>query len=93
MAIDDQHISPPNAVFQDAQASTMFLDRSWTWKERDSSIPSVIDEVNDNVQGWIPAASFPSEIHAELIKAERIPDPFVGFNEHEVQCKSISLTD
>ncbi|EIW52338.1 glycoside hydrolase [Trametes versicolor FP-101664 SS1] len=63
----------------------MLLDQSWVWKERDPSIPSVIDEVNSDTKGWTPATSFPSEIHAELIKAKRIPDPFVGFNEHEVQ--------
>ncbi|KAI0642837.1 glycoside hydrolase [Trametes meyenii] len=67
---------------------TTSLDQGWYWKERDPSVFSVIDEVGSVAQGqrgWTPAASFPSEIHCELIKAGRIPDPFKGFNEHEVQ--------
>ncbi|KAI8986300.1 glycoside hydrolase [Trametes punicea] len=78
------------------QAQTTCLDRSWYWKERDVSISSVVDEIDAFRQdrgdagvevkpGWAAASSFPSEIHVELIKAGRIPDPFVGFNEHEVQ--------
>ncbi|KAI0671265.1 glycoside hydrolase [Trametes maxima] len=69
-------------------AITTSLDEEWYWKERDPSVFSVIDELGSVVegrQGWTPTASFPSEIHCELIKAGRIPDPFKGFNEHEVQ--------
>lgn len=31
--------------------------------------------------------SVPSEVHVELLEAGLIPDPFVGFNEHKVQCR------
>ena len=61
------------------------IKHGWSWKERDLSIISVLDEVNSP---WTNAATFPSEIHVELLKAGRIPDPFKGFNEHEVQCES-----
>ena len=34
---------------------------------------------------WYPARTSPSEIHVELRKAGFIPDPYIGFNEHQVQ--------
>ncbi|KAH9891930.1 glycoside hydrolase [Cubamyces lactineus] len=72
------------------QAHTISLDRGWHWKERDTSIALVNDEIQLKTgalssKDWSPATSFPSEIHVELVKAKRIPDPFVGFNEHAVQ--------
>ena len=61
------------------------ISQGWGWKERDVSIASVLDEVGSL---WTDAAAFPSEVHVELLKAGRIPDPFKGSNEHEVQCES-----
>ncbi|KAI0717520.1 glycoside hydrolase [Cerioporus squamosus] len=58
------------------------ISQNWSWKQRDASIESVLDEVHSS---WSPATSFPSEVHVELLKAGRIPDPFLGFNEHDVQ--------
>ena len=60
------------------------LNKGWHWKERDAQ-RGVVDELED--ASWTAARSFPSEIHAELLKAGRIPDPFLGFNEHKVQCE------
>jgi beta-mannosidase len=37
---------------------------------------------------WLPTASFPTSVHVELLKAKRIPDPFVGVHEWDVQCAS-----
>lgn len=65
-------------------AATTPITQTWYWKERDASIASVLDEIDSS---WTSATSFPSEVHVELLKAGRIPDPFVGFNEHEVQCE------
>ncbi|EJF55724.1 glycoside hydrolase [Dichomitus squalens LYAD-421 SS1] len=62
------------------------ISQGWAWKERDASIASVLDEVSPTPsEQWMKAAAFPSEVHVELLKAGRIPDPFIGFNEHEVQ--------
>ncbi|KDQ11978.1 glycoside hydrolase family 2 protein [Botryobasidium botryosum FD-172 SS1] len=73
------------------------LNTGWSWKQRDPSIVSVLDEINSlnsaeptgdstgTRTSWRPAISFPSEIHIELLKAGLIPDPYVGFNEHKVQ--------
>jgi hypothetical protein len=36
---------------------------------------------------WLPAAKVPTSVHAELLRLGKIPDPFVGMNEWEVQCK------
>ena len=66
------------------------ISQGWGWKERDASIASVLDELNPDSY-WAKAAAFPSEVHLELLKAGRIPDPFKGFNEHEVQCESATL--
>ena len=65
------------------------LSQNWSWKQRDMAVASVLDELSSS---WSSATSFPSEVHVELLKAGRIPDPFIGFNEHEVQCEYISMT-
>ncbi|KAL1661316.1 glycoside hydrolase family 2 protein [Schizophyllum commune] len=46
----------------------------------DGSIPP-----NALAAAWYPARTSPSEIHVELRKAGFIPDPYIGFNEHQVQ--------
>lgn len=69
--------------------------QDWWWKQRDPSIVDVCGEVGqvsagdaDFRTGWKKATSFPSEVHVELLKLGAIPDPYIGFNEHAVQCKS-----
>lgn len=72
------------------------LDNNWTWKQRDTS-KNVLDEVEPSLNsasgkegllsGWISAQAYPSEIHVELLKKGVIPDPHLGFNEHQVQCR------
>ena len=39
---------------------------------------------------WFRASQFPSEVHVELLKRQIIPNPYVAFNEHEVQCEYYS---
>ncbi|PCH41492.1 glycoside hydrolase family 2 protein [Wolfiporia cocos MD-104 SS10] len=34
---------------------------------------------------WLPVHSFPTTVHVELIKHKRIPDPFIGLHEWDVQ--------
>lgn len=60
------------------------IAQGWAWKQRDPSVVSVLDELTSS---WKAATEFPSEVHVELLKAGNIPDPFLGFNEHEVQCE------
>ena len=71
------------------------LSAEWYWKERDAAgYESVVSETHQDPSrspSWSPARKFPSEIHVELLKAGRIPDPFVGFNEHQVQCMSFAI--
>lgn len=59
------------------------LDGPWYWKERSTQL-AVADETDAG--DWTLAHQFPSEIHSELIKAGQIPDPYISFNEHKVQC-------
>lgn len=69
------------------------VNQGWSWKQRNDSLLSVLDELNlpaqritDIQEAWTPVQAFPSEIHVELLENQLIPDPFVGFNEHKVQC-------
>ncbi|KAF8812399.1 glycoside hydrolase family 2 protein [Phlegmacium glaucopus] len=34
---------------------------------------------------WLPVSSFPTTVHVELLKLKKIPDPFVGLHEWDVQ--------
>ncbi|KNZ79844.1 putative beta-mannosidase B [Termitomyces sp. J132] len=34
---------------------------------------------------WLPTSEFPTTVHVELLKLKRIPDPFIGLNEWDVQ--------
>ena len=65
-------------------AVTSPIAEGWSWKQRDASVASVLGELAST---WTSADRIPSEIHVELLKTGRIPDPFLGFNEHEVQCE------
>ncbi|KAJ8089496.1 hypothetical protein PM082_014751 [Marasmius tenuissimus] len=80
-----------------AGVQTVGLDGyPWFWKQRDPIISNVLDEVpsssslsspdtdSKNIV-WRKAHSFPSEVHVELMKANLIPDPYLGFYEHDVQ--------
>jgi beta-mannosidase len=77
---------------------TLTLSDNWQWKQRDTNIANVLDELvqhtllvksdsKDTKSVWRKATASPSEIHVELLKAGLIPDPYIGFNEHKVQCK------
>lgn len=69
---------------------------SWFWKQRNPSILHVLDELEGPevtgqdlkpTAGWRIAQKCPSEIHVELMANGIIPDPYLGFNEHAVQCQ------
>ena len=36
---------------------------------------------------WLETASFPTSVHVELVRLKRIPDPFLGLHEWDVQCE------
>jgi len=69
------------------------VSQKWFWKQRLLSISNVLKELDmvegdDYQQAWKKTVSFPSEVHVELLKSGSIPDPYIGFNEHQVQCVS-----
>ena len=56
---------------------------NWSWKQLQPSDDSIHD-----TGGWSKAHCMPSEVHVELLKGGMIPDPYIGFNEHQVECKA-----
>ncbi|EPQ54903.1 glycoside hydrolase [Gloeophyllum trabeum ATCC 11539] len=72
------------------------ISSDWQWKERDTTTDPVTHELAakdfpsgpdkfDTRAAWRSATQFPSEVHVELIQLGRIPHPYIGFNEHNVQ--------
>jgi len=57
------------------------LSANWQLKQRDSARPILSDFESGE---WIPA-SVPGTVQQDLLAAGRIPDPFVGLNENDVQ--------
>src|SRR5579859_4479100 len=58
------------------------LTSGWEFKQLDDNQEAL--NVANSANGWLPA-TLPGSIHQDLIAAGRIPDPFFGANEHEVQ--------
>jgi beta-mannosidase len=66
---------------------TIPLAANWQLKERNPTRPLPDDFASGNVASadrWLPATA-PGVVHLDLIAAGRIPDPFYGLNENEVQ--------
>ncbi|KAH7090112.1 glycoside hydrolase [Auriculariales sp. MPI-PUGE-AT-0066] len=63
-------------------SATTELNSGWRWKQRETAA-AIGDELQR--QGWTAASAIPSEIHLELMKVGRIPDPYIASNEHKVQ--------
>lgn len=55
---------------------------NWAWKQLESDSDDI-----QNTHGWSKASRMPSEVHVELLQSGSIPDPYIGFNEHTVQCE------
>jgi len=66
-------------------AATTELKSGWQWKQREATV-AIGDELGR--LGWTMASAMPSEIHLELMKVGRIPDPYIADNEHKIQCES-----
>lgn len=62
--------------------STIPISADWSFAEVGGGQVNAKDE-------WIPCSQFPTSVHAELIKLGKIPDPYVGLHEWDVQCKLI----
>jgi beta-mannosidase len=60
----------------------LVLSANWLLKQRDAARPLAEDFAAPD--GWI-AASVPGTVHQDLMAAGRIPDPFIGLNELDVQ--------
>jgi beta-mannosidase len=60
----------------------LVLSANWLLKQRDPARSLAEDFATPD--GWL-AASAPGTVHQDLLAAGRIPDPFVGLNERDVQ--------
>ncbi len=58
------------------------LSTNWQFKERDPA--HSLSEDFALTEDWLPA-NVPGTVHQALLTAGRIPDPFIGLNENEVQ--------
>ncbi|KAI4656996.1 uncharacterized protein J4E79_007611 [Alternaria viburni] len=59
-----------------AQAlSVHVLSEGWTFKQGDDSAQDA----------WMPVKKVPTNVHLDLMDNEKIPDPFLGFNELEAE--------
>jgi beta-mannosidase len=61
---------------------TLQLNQAWQLKERDTTTPLPDDFAA--AEGWLPASA-PGVVQLDLMAAGRLPDPFYGLNENEVQ--------
>ncbi|KAG6917171.1 hypothetical protein DXG01_003607 [Tephrocybe rancida] len=66
------------------------ISEGWSWKQRNTKVSAVLDELAAPSQGsieeaWRVAQAYPSEVHVELLKEGLIPDPYIGHDEHKVQ--------
>lgn len=66
------------------RATAQVLDQGWSWKEHRPTSSDILSTISSQ-EDWTPASTFPSEIHVELLDTGKIQDPFLGFNEHDVQ--------
>lgn len=65
------------------QAHTRLQPVNWQYKQRSTDTDLLTDLSSDSA--WTSCAQFPTEIHVELMKAGKIPHPYKGRNEHEIQ--------
>jgi len=60
------------------QSSVRLLHDNWTFTQVGGGEGTREDE-------WLPTSVFPTSVHVELLKLKRIPDPFIGLQEWDVQ--------
>ncbi|KAI0637996.1 glycoside hydrolase family 2 protein [Trametes polyzona] len=64
-------------------ANSRELNDGWTFAlvgGADSTVQTAVREGE-----WLPAHTFPTTVHVELIHHQKIPDPFIGLKEWDVQ--------
>lgn len=87
--IHDQHL-PRLSVARLAMSvnEDCITSSEWFWKEASAADAPTDAELSEQREpGWCPGGAPPSEVHVLLLEAGLIPHPYVGFNEHAVQCE------
>lgn len=59
-------------------STTRLLDTGWTFTQIDGGQGTENDE-------WLETSTFPTSVHVELLHLKKIPDPFIGLYEWDVQ--------
>lgn len=62
-------------------SSKQYLDKNWEFTQIGGGEGTKDGE-------WLKCSKAVTSVHVELLKLGKIPDPFVGLNEHDVQCTS-----
>lgn len=60
-------------------STTHLLDCGWTFTQIGGGQGTEDGE-------WLETSAFPTSVHVELLHSKKIPDPFVGLHEGDVQC-------
>lgn len=72
----------PGSTTSSSSSLTIQVDKGWKFAQKTG------DTVSDE---WTETSKFPTNVHSELLKLKKIPDPFVGLNEYDVQCEYIMI--
>lgn len=59
--------------------SKQYLDKGWEFTQIGGGEGTQDGE-------WLQTSKAATSVHVELLRLKKIPDPFVGLNEHDVQC-------
>lgn len=72
----------PATMTSSSSSLTIQVDKGWKFAQETGDTTS--DE-------WVETSKFPTNVHSELLKLKKIPDPFVGLNEYDVQCEHLFI--
>ncbi|PVF95284.1 glycoside hydrolase [Serendipita vermifera] len=61
------------------------LTESWSFTQLSGQEKNTPDNRGTEKDEWLPIERIPTGVHEQLLQLSRIPDPFVGLNEHRVQ--------
>ncbi|KAG8808089.1 hypothetical protein FRC17_004131, partial [Serendipita sp. 399] len=63
---------------------TVSIEEGWSFTQLSGHERNQSSNRGTNLGEWLPT-KVPTGVHEELLKHSRIPDPFVGINEHLIQ--------
>lgn len=79
-------MSSSSLVSATSPSTPLRLDKGWQFTQLTTVGKEERVTASDE---WIATSKFPTNVHSELIQLKKIPDPFVGLHEYDVQCKCV----